>query len=142
MLSDTRASTTTASQLRAWWTLGLLTAAYVLSFVDRLIVTVVVEPLKADLLLSDVQISLLQGAAFAIFYAIMGVPLGRLADIANRRWLIAAGILLWSMATTLCGLSTTFGAIFMARILVGIGEAVLSPAAYSMFADAFPRVAV
>lgn len=127
------------SLTRAWWTLGVLTAAYILSFVDRLIVTVVVEPLKSDLVLSDVQISLLQGAAFAVFYAIMGVPLGRLADISNRRVLIAVGILLWSVATVLCGLSTTFGAIFAARVLVGVGEAVLSPAAFSMFADLFPK---
>jgi MFS family permease len=119
--------------------LGLLTFAYVLSFVDRLIVTVVVEPLKADLLLSDVQIALLQGTAFAVFYAIMGVPLGRLADAVNRKRLIAAGVLLWSIATMSCGLSTTFAGLFMARVLVGVGEAALSPAAYSMFADTFPR---
>jgi MFS family permease len=119
--------------------LALLTGAYILSFVDRLIISVVVEPLKADFALSDVQISLLQGGAFAVFYAIMGVPLGRLADVVNRKWLIVVGVLLWSIATVLCGLSETFAALFLARMLVGIGEAALSPAAYSMFADAFPR---
>lgn len=123
----------------AWWTLALLTAAYILSFVDRLIVTVVVQPLQTDLGLTDVQISLLQGAAFAIFYAIMGIPLGRLADVTNRRVLIVLGVVLWSAATIACGLATTFAAIFLARVLVGIGEATLSPAAFSIFADTFPR---
>jgi MFS family permease len=119
--------------------LALLTTAYILSFVDRLIISVVVEPLKADFALTDIQISLLQGGAFAVFYAIMGVPLGRLADIVDRKRLIVVGVLLWSAATILCGLSQTFAALFLARMLVGIGEAALSPAAYSMFADAFPR---
>ena len=123
----------------AWWTLALLTAAYVLSFVDRLVVSVLVEPLKADLAISDLQISLIQGAAFAIFYALMGLPLGRLADTLNRRRLIAVGIVVWSIATVSCGLTRSFGALFTARIFVGIGEATLSPAAYSLFADCFPR---
>lgn len=123
----------------AWWTLALLTIAYVLSFVDRLVVSVLVEPLKADLNLSDVQISLIQGAAFAVFYAIMGVPLGRMADLFSRRALITVGIVVWSIATVTCGLVSSFGALFAARVLVGIGEAALSPAAYSLFADSFPR---
>ena len=125
--------------MRAWWTLALLTAAYILSFVDRLIVSIVVQPLKADLDLTDVQISLLQGAAFAVFYAIMGIPLGRAADLANRRLLIVLGVVLWSGATIACGVATTFAAIFLARVLVGVGEAVLSPAAFSIFSDTFPR---
>jgi MFS family permease len=123
----------------AWWTLIILTLAYILSFVDRLAISVLVEPIKQDLGLSDIQIGLVQGLAFAVFYAIMGLPLGRIADLHNRRWLIVVGVLLWSVATAATGLAMTFAAIFAARVLVGVGEASLSPAAYSMFSDLFSR---
>jgi MFS family permease len=121
-----------------WYVLGVLTVGYTLSFVDRQILTLLVGPIKADLGLSDTRISLLQGLAFALFYTVMGLPLGRIADRANRRRLIIAGIVVWSGMTALTGLATNFTELFVARIGVGIGEAALSPAAYSLIRDYFP----
>lgn len=124
---------------RAWWAVAVLTLAYVFSFVDRLAISVLVEPIKRDLGLSDVEIGLVQGLAFALFYSLMGVPLGRIADGAHRVRLIVGGIVVWSIATAGAGLATSFLALFVARVFVGAGEASLSPAAYSLFADLFPK---
>lgn len=98
-----------------------------------------VGPVKADLGITDTQFSLLQGLAFALFYCTMGIPIARLADRANRRNIVAAGIFLWSLMTALCGLARTFGQMFIARVGVGVGEAALAPAAYSLITDLFPR---
>lgn len=123
----------------AWYVVVVLFIAYTSSFVDRIIMSLLVEPIKRDLLLSDTQFSLLHGFAFAIFYTLMGLPLGWLADRSNRRRLISIGILLWSIMTAMCGLTKTFTTLFIARIGVGIGEAALSPSAYSMISDYFPK---
>lgn len=123
---------------RSWYTVGVLTVAYVFSFVDRSILTLLVGPIRADLGISDTQISLLHGLAFAIFYTLLGIPIAALADRRNRRNLIALGVAFWSLATAACGLTRNFWQLFLARIGVGIGEAALSPAAYSMIADSFP----
>lgn len=101
--------------------------------------SLLVEPIKRDLVLNDTQFSLLHGFAFAIFYTFMGLPLGRLADRTNRRAIISIGIVLWSLMTAVCGLARTFAHLFIARIGVGVGEATLSPAAYSMISDYFPK---
>ena len=122
-----------------WYVVAVLLIAYTLSFVDRTILTLLVEPIKRDLGLSDTQISLLHGLAFAIFYTALGIPIARLADRASRRNIIAVGIAVWSVMTAVCGLAKTFGHLFLARIGVGVGEAALSPAAYSMIADSFPE---
>lgn len=122
----------------AIYALVILILASILSLVDRSILTLMVQPLRADLGISDVQVSLLQGLAFSFFYAIMGIPLGLLVDRRNRRNLIAIGILVWSLMTVACGLSTSFEQLFAARIGVGVGEAILLPAAYSLLADFFP----
>lgn len=121
----------------AWYLVGVLVVANVLSFVDRQILGLLVQPIRADLGISDTQISLLQGFAFSILYSILGLPLGRYADRANRRLLIVVGIGLWSLMTMACGLAQTYGELFAARIGVGIGEATLAPAAFSMICDAF-----
>lgn len=121
----------------SWTTLTLLTVAYVFSFIDRMAVSVIVEPMRLDLGLSDIQIGLLQGAAFSVFYAVFGLPLGRLADLYNRRLIIIVGLCLWSLATAVSGLASGFALLFLARCLVGVGEASLSPSALSMFADMF-----
>ena len=123
----------------AWYTVGLLTLAYILSFVDRYILGLLVEPIKNDLELSDTEIGLLLGPAFALFYATMGLPLGWLADRSRRAWILSAGITIWSLATAACGLARNFPQLFLARISVGIGEATLSPCALSMIADSFPK---
>lgn len=122
-----------------WYVAVLLAAAHLISFVDRYVMSLVMEPLKADLGASDAQLGLLQGTGFVILYTVAAVPLGRLADRVNRRNLIIAGIMVWSVATALCGLATSFGALFLARIFVGFGEAALVPAAMSLLAAYFPR---
>ena len=124
---------------RAWYTVSLLTIAYVVSFVDRNILGLLIEPIKVDLGLSDFQIGLLLGPAFAIFYATMGLPLGYLADRSRRTWIVAAGITLWSAATALSGLARNFGQLFVARMSVGVGEATLSPCAMSLISDSYPE---
>lgn len=119
--------------------LALLTLAYVLSYVDRTILTLLVGPIRADLGISDTQFSLLHGLAFALFYTVLGVPIGRLADRGDRRRIIAVGVFVWSLMTALCGLARGFGALFAARAGVGVGEAALSPAAYSLISDLYPK---
>lgn len=120
-----------------YYVTGILLLAYTLSYVDRQILSLMVEPVKRDLQLTDTQISLLHGFAFAIFYTLVGLILGRLADRRNRRSLIIAGIAIWCVATAACGFAGSLGTLFLARMVVGVGEASLSPAAYSMLADYF-----
>jgi MFS family permease len=124
---------------RAWWTVAVLTFTYIISFVDRTILGLLIEPIKADLSLNDTQIGLVQGLAFGLFYAAMGLPLGWLADRTSRRGLIAIGAGLWCAATAACGLASSFIQLFLARIAVGVGEAALSPAAMSIISDSFPK---
>jgi len=123
----------------AWYVVGVLTLAYVFSFIDRQIFSLLVTPLRHDLQISDTQISLLQGLSFALFYTFFGIPIGRLADIHSRRRIIALGLLAWSLLTTACGLAHTFWQMLFLRMGVGVGEAALSPAAYSLITDYFPR---
>jgi MFS family permease len=117
--------------------ISVLFMAWLMAYLDRQIVSLLVPSLKVDLSLSDTQVSLLQGMAFASFFAVAGVPLGRLADRTNRRNLIAAGVAFWSIATICCGLSTTYWQLFGSRMAVGLGEACLAPAAVSIMADFF-----
>jgi MFS family permease len=122
----------------AWRLTLLLTVAYIVSFLDRFVISLLIEPIKASMQLNDFQIGLLLGPAFAIFYLTLGIPIGWLADRGARRPLIAAGIALWSLMTALCGLAPSFWPLFLARIGVGVGEAVLAPCAVPMIGDAFP----
>lgn len=126
------------STARAWFTVSILLMAYVLSFIDRQILSLLVGPIRADLGISDTEMSLLMGLSFAIFYTIAGIPLGRVADSRSRRGLIAWGILFWSLMTAACGLAKQYWQFVIFRIGVGAGEAALSPAAYSLMADSFP----
>ena len=125
--------------LYEWYVVTLCMVAYIFSFVDRQILALMIEPIKADLQLSDTQFSLLHGLAFSLFYAFMGLPIAYLADRFSRPRIIAVGVIFWSIATAACGLSKNFAQMFLARIGVGVGEAALSPSAYSMFSDLFPR---
>jgi MFS family permease len=127
------------SPARAWYAVGVLTVAYVLSFIDRQILGMMTEAIKRDLGISDTGMSLLLGLSFAVFYTLFGFVVGRLADRANRRNIIAASIFLWSVMTAACGLAKNYGQLFLARMGVGVGEAGLSPAALSMISDSFPR---
>ncbi|MGQ0700008.1 MAG: spinster family MFS transporter [Panacagrimonas sp.] len=122
----------------AWFVVGLLTLAYVFSFIDRQILSLLVVPIRRDLGISDTQMSLLMGFSFAVFYTFCGIPLGRLADGWSRRWIVTLGLMFWSAATAACGLTQHYWHLFLGRIGVGIGEAALSPAAYSLISDYFP----
>ncbi len=123
----------------AWFVVTLLMLAHVLSFVDRQILNLLVKPIRADLGISDTQMSLLLGLSFAFFYTICGIPLARWADRGSRRWLIAGGAFAWSLATATCGLAQRYSHMLLSRIGVGVGEATLSPAAFSLITDYFPR---
>ncbi len=124
---------------KAWYAVAILVVAFIFSFIDRIIIALLVEPIKRDLGVSDFGIGMLQGLAFAVFYALVGIPIGRWADRYSRRWIIGVGIFLWSLATAACGLAKNFWQLFAARVGVGVGEAALSPAAYSMISDYFPK---
>ncbi len=121
----------------ACYVLFLLWLAYILSFIDRQILSLLIGPIREDFAISDTQFSLLHGLAFAIFYTLLGLPIGRLADRKNRRNIIIAGVALWSLMTCLCGFAKNFGSLFLARIGVGVGEAALSPPAHSLLSDYF-----
>src|SRR5208282_5227953 len=121
-----------------WYTVAILLCAYIFSFIDRQILNLLVAPVRRDLRISDTEMSLLIGFSFALFYSVLGLPFGRLADSANRPRLIFAGMLTWSLMTGGCGLVNSYWQLFLLRMGVGIGEATLSPAAYSMISDSFP----
>ena len=123
--------------LIAWYAVFVLVLAYVLSFVDRIILSLLVTPIKNDLGTSDAQMGLLMGFAFAIFYTVAGIPIAKYSDVKSRSLIISTGIFLWSIMTAFCGLAKSFFQLFLARVGVGVGEAALTPAAYSMIADYF-----
>ena len=127
------------TERQGWYGVALLLLAYTASFVDRIIISLLVVPIQRDLQINDTELSLLYGIAFALFYTALGVPIARIADRTSRKRLIIAGIVVWSLATAACGLARNFAQLFIARISVGVGEAALSPAAYSMIYDWFPR---
>jgi len=123
----------------AWYALFVLVLVYIVNFIDRQIISILAQDIKRDLQLEDAQIGFLYGTAFAVFYALFGIPLGRLADSWYRGRLIAIGLGLWSSMTVLSGFASSFAMLATARIGVGIGEASASPAAYSMISDRFPK---
>jgi MFS family permease len=122
----------------AWYTVAILLCAYIFSFIDRQILNLLVAPVRRDLNITDTEMSLLIGFSFAVFYSVLGLPFGRLADSISRPKLIIAGMFTWSLMTGGCGLISSYGQLFLLRMGVGIGEATLSPAAYSMISDSFP----
>lgn len=122
----------------AWGVVLLLSITYCLSFIDRYMLTLMVEPIKADLGLSDTQIGLISGVAFGLFFAIAGLPMGALADRTSRRGIIAAGVFVWSAMTTLSGFAANFVTLFICRMGLGLGEAALLPAGVSLISDYFP----
>lgn len=123
----------------AWTVVGALMVALAVSLMDRQLLSIVVQPIQEDLGITDVQIGLLNGLSFVIFYSTFGLIMGRLADRLNRRNMIVVGLVLWCFATAACGLARNFPELFLARMFVGIGEAALAPCAYSMIADYFPN---
>lgn len=123
---------------RAWFAVAMLTGLYIFSYIDRTILTLLVAPIRRDLQISDTEISLLHGFAFALFYTFLGLPLGRLSDRYHRIGIISIGIFVWSVMTAISGFARSFWQLFLARVGVGVGEAALSPAAYSIITDYFP----
>ena len=126
------------SQLRAWFTVAVLMGIYINSFLDRQILSLLVEDIKDTLVLSDTQMGMIMGPAFAIFYAFAGLPIGWLVDRKSRPLIIIFGQMFWTIASFSCGLSTRFWQLMTFRVGVGVGEATLSPSAYSIIADSFP----
>jgi MFS family permease len=123
----------------AWYALFVLTVCYTLSYVDRQIIAFLIDPLKQDLAISDTQIGLLQGIAFALFYTFFGLPMGWFADRYSRRNIIAIGVFFWSLMTAASSLARSFGTLALARMGVGIGEATGNPCSFSMISDYFPK---
>lgn len=123
-----------------WFVVAILFVGYCFSALDARVLTLMVGPIQKDLDITDFEMSLLQGFSFSILYSIAAFPIGRYVDrTRNRALLIVWGILFWSVMTAACGFSTTFLALFLARVGVGVGEATLSPAAYSLISDYFDR---
>jgi MFS family permease len=123
---------------KAYYTVIVLSLAYAFSFLDRQLPNLLLQSIKTDLHLTDTQVSLLSGLSFVLFYALAALPVSSLADRWSRKGVIGWGILLWGLATTVCGGATTFTQFFIARMGVGLGESALSPATYSLIGDLFP----
>lgn len=122
----------------AWYCVAILALAVMINFLDRGILTLLVEPIKQDLQLTDTQMSLVMGFAFTFFYAVLGLPVARLVDRRSRKHIMAVGIAIWSLMTAFCGLAGNFWQLFMARVGVGVGETTSGPSAYSLLSDYFP----
>lgn len=122
----------------SWYTLAVLTAVYVLNFLDRTLIYILFAPIKKEMAFTDLQLALLGATSFVIFYALLGVPFGRLADRASRTKLIASGLAVWSLFSGLTGFANSFWTLFLCRVMVGVGEATLGPAALSLLSDYFP----
>lgn len=122
----------------AWYVLALLTLAYALAILDRVSIALLIVPLEEALHINDTQFGLLQGFAFSMVYSVLGLPLGLMVDRKRRVPVMVGGLALWSLATMACSLSTSFEELFAARMLVGVGEAALTPVATSLIADYFP----
>ena len=128
-----------ASARQAWYTTVVLMIAYTFSFLDRQVLNLMVGPVKHDFGITDTQFAMLTGGAFGIFYTLMGLPIGWLADRYPRKWIISGGIAMWSLMTATCGATRSYAGLLLARVGVGVGEATLSPSAYSMLSDLFDR---
>lgn len=122
----------------SWYALGLLTLVYVLNFLDRSLIYILFTPIKREMALTDLQLALLGSTSFVIFYTLLGIPFGRLADRVNRKRMIAVGLAVWSLFSGLTGFADGFWQIFGCRVMVGVGEATLGPAALSLLSDYFP----
>ncbi len=138
MQSTNRDNTDYPPRAAAWSTLAILGLTFMVSYLDRSILILLVEPVKQELLLSDTQIGLLTGLAFAVMYALAGVPMGRIADLWVRKYVIIIGVSIWSTLTMLSGFAQNYPQLFLSRMGVGFGEAALTPTAYATIPDLFP----
>lgn len=126
------------SRSYSWYALALLTTVYTLNFLDRVLILYLFTPIMAEFKFTYLQIALLGTTSFAIFYTVLGIPFGRLADKGSRKNLIAIGLIIWSVFSGLTGFATDFWTLFFCRVMVGVGEATLGPAAISLLSDYFP----
>src|SRR5215216_3335994 len=122
----------------AWYALALLTFVYLLNFLDRTLIYILFAPIKKEMAFTDFELGLLGTTSFVIFFTLLGVPFGRLADRTSRKNMIAAGLAVWSLFSGLTGFATGFWPLFLCRVMVGVGEATLGPAALSLLSDYFP----
>ena len=122
----------------AWYALALLTVVYILNFLDRSLIYILFTPIKKEMAFSDLQLALLGTTSFVIFYTALGIPFGRLADRVVRKNMIAGGLAVWSLFSGLTGFANSFWTLFFCRVMVGVGEATLGPAALSLLSDYFP----
>lgn len=143
-MTEVTAETATAAPVQervarySWYALAVLTAVYVLNFLDRTLIYILFTPIKAEMKFSDLQLALLGTTSFVIFYTLLGIPFGRLADRTSRKNIIAAGLAVWSLFSGLTGFADSFWTLFFCRVMVGVGEATLGPAALSLLSDYFP----
>ncbi|MFT7287587.1 MAG: MFS family permease [Halieaceae bacterium] len=137
MDNATTANRAYPSPVYAWRCLSIICLAFLFGFMDRIIVGLLTPAIQAGLGLSDSQMGVIQGLAFAVFYTLFGLPLGLAADRSNRKWLLTVGATLWSPMTAAGGRARGFGGLFLARVGVGIGEATLNPCATSLIGDYF-----
>jgi MFS family permease len=122
----------------SWYALAVLTLVYVLNFLDRTLIYILFTPIKKEMAFTDLQLALLGSTSFVIFYTLLGIPFGRLADRTTRKYLIAGGLAVWSLFSGLTGFAGSFWSMFFCRLMVGVGEATLGPAALSLLSDYFP----
>lgn len=122
----------------AWYALGLLTFVYLLNFLDRTLIYILFAPIKQEMSFTDFELGLLGTTSFVIFFTLLGIPFGRLADRSSRKNMIAVGLAVWSLFSGLTGFATGFWPLFLCRVMVGVGEATLGPAALSLLSDYFP----
>ena len=127
------------SPARSWWAIFIFMIALMFNYLDRQLMTLLITPIKADLNLSDTQVSLLIGFAFVLFYVLAGIPMARFIDRGPRKWIVAGAISFWSLMTAACGLAQHYWQLLLARMLVGVGESCNAPGTYSMTSDMFPR---
>jgi MFS family permease len=143
ILLDKKASSTGEVQEKippySWYVLALLCVVYLMNFLDRTLIYILFPPIKKEMVLSDLQLALLGTTSFVIFYTALGIPFGRLADKVVRKKMIAVGLAIWSLFSGLTGFATDFWTIFACRVMVGVGEATLGPAAMSLLSDFFPK---
>lgn len=122
----------------SWYALGVLTLVYVLNFLDRTLIYILFTPIKKEMAFTDLQLGILGASSFAVFYTLLGIPFGRLADRVVRKNMIAGGLAIWSLFSGLTGFARGFWPMFFCRLMVGVGEATLGPAALSLLSDYFP----
>ena len=124
----------------AWYALALLMVVYILNFLDRTIIYILFPLIKKEMDFSDTQLALLGTTSFVIFYTLLGIPFGRMADRGSRTKIIAIGVIVWSLFSGLTAFANGFWTLFFCRVMVGVGEATLGPAAISLLADYFPPI--